>query len=33
MYQKGKTGWRLRMVQVFRESSKTGRDVFLTWKE
>jgi hypothetical protein len=31
--QKTKTGWRLRMVQVWKESSKTGRDVFLTWKE
>lgn len=30
--QKSKTGWRLRMIQVFKESSKTGRDVFLTSK-
>ena len=25
--QKSKAGWRLRMMQVFKESSKTGRDV------
>ena len=31
--QKSQTGWRLRLIQVFKESSKTGRDVFLTWKE
>ena len=30
--QKSEKGWRLRMIQVFQESSKTGRDVFLTWK-
>ena len=30
--QKRETGWHLRMIQVFKESSKTGRDVFLTWK-
>ena len=28
--EKAKTGWTLRMIQLFKESTKTGRDVFET---